>query len=56
MSELIHLKKNTNNDQVEERAIDEYITSLEIITGKGLQAAFSLTRLLKGLSPYSFAK
>jgi len=56
MFELIDLNKNTNNDEVEETAMDKYETSLEIIAENGLQAALTLMRLLKELSPYSFAK
>jgi len=56
MFERIDLKKNTNNDEVEERAMGKYETSLEIIVEKGLQAALPLTRLLKGSFPSSFAK
>jgi len=56
MFELRDLHKNTNNDEVEGRAMDKYETFLEIIAEKGLEAALSLTRLLKGSSPASFAK
>jgi len=56
MFEVIDLKKNTNNHEVEEIAMDKYESSLEIIAEKGLQAALTLTRLLKGSCPSSSAK
>jgi len=43
MFERIHLQKNTNNDEVKERAMDKYETYLNIIVEKGLQAALTLT-------------
>jgi len=56
MLELIDLKKNTNNDEVEESVMDKDETGLAIIVEKGLQAALTFPRLLKVSSPSSFAK
>lgn len=51
MFELMDLKKNTNDDEVEERVMDKYETFLKTIAEKGLEKAFSFESLLKVSSP-----